>query len=244
MQSNDFLFMLDTAIKYFDPNESENESARRILEVVNETHKIGIDRLDKQIEATQMAFKVIKAENSSLEGSLSFTDTKIKELTKDNCDKTYQIKHLTELLETRKKYLEEVQNKLSSYRRQETNKTIAEKRALLKSTSQIIKSSKVANSIHSARIRSDDLKVLVDDTEEKLEQSVIKISKLTQDIRNKNDYINKMKFRLSIEKNDQQRLYNQYQKISEEIQPKVSVLPPSQLKRPMTGTIRNKAVFR
>ena len=244
MQSNDFLFMLDTAIKYFDPNESENESARRILEVVNETHKIGIDRLDKQIEATQMAIKVIKAENSSLEGSLSFTDTKIKELTKDNCDKTYQIKHLTELLETRKKYLEEVQNKLSSYRRQETNKTIAEKRALLKSTSQIIKSSKVANSIHSARIRSDDLKVLVDDTEEKLEQSVIKISKLTQDIRNKNDYINKMKFRLSIEKNDQQRLYNQYQKISEEIQPKVSVLPPSQLKRPMTGTIRNKAVFR
>ena len=50
MASNDFLEMIDAAIQYFNPDAKENESARKLLELANETHKIEIDRLQRSID--------------------------------------------------------------------------------------------------------------------------------------------------------------------------------------------------
>ena len=49
MFKSEFLLMIDAAIKYFDPNQSENEINRKILESANETKKIEIDRLQRAI---------------------------------------------------------------------------------------------------------------------------------------------------------------------------------------------------
>ena len=247
MASNDFLEMIDAAIQYFNPDAKENESARKLLELANETHKIEIDRLQRSIDETLSKIKSIELENSTLIGNLAFTTHELSVLEKDNLAKIDKSRYLTDLLESRKVVLSEAYAELTTHRRKETNKEIAQRRLTVKvqTPSKLSKAQSMSSIRPKSSIESNSavFKKQVDDIEETLENAVIKMKKVDEEIKRKDEIIGGLKFRLGIEANEQKRLNVQHKKLSEEQNKALEIVVPV-LKRPSTGVIRTKTVIR
>lgn len=237
IKQNDFLFMIDTAIKYFDPDEQENEAARKILEIPNETTKIESDRLGKKISATLSKIKLIESENKTISGGLGFTINQISEIQADTTQKLEKIREIEDSYEIRTKYLEEVYAELTTHRRLETNKYIAQRRKQI-TINDDTPDTPISSNTHQKNKNFSKLKSEVEALEDKLEKSIIRINALNQDLRKKDELIRDMKFRLKIETKEQNQLSSQNLKLNGE------VVIETNLRRPSTGVIRSKTIIR
>jgi chromosome segregation ATPase len=216
---NDFLKTIDAAINYFDPEGKNTEEGRKFLEIANETVKIETDRLNKAITEVKTKISAIELKNTVLSGNLAFTVQEISALEKDNLEKIERVKCLKEIVEERKKYLEEAQMELDSHRRKEAFCDIAEKRSCFE------------KDVWEKSFRNDRVRIECEKKEEKLEKALIKLQRLHENLRNVKEQIQKARFRLGIEKNDR-GVHNL--KTVEESDKRTPV------RRPTTAVVRSK----
>ena len=216
MFKSEFLLMIDAAIKYFDPNQSENDINRKILESANETKKIEIDRLQRAINESNTKIQKLHSENRILSGNLSFSVNEITGIQSENEDQKQKISEMNEIINERKKYLEEVYSELTSQKRLQSNAEIATRRnSSLKSKKNDdpqAKKIKINTEVSKEKLREE-----VNNTEEKLEQAICQIKKIQEDLRKKDELIHDLKFRLGIESKEQKRLNIQNVKLNKDL---------------------------
>ncbi|OMJ73306.1 hypothetical protein SteCoe_28018 [Stentor coeruleus] len=247
MKKNDFLPMIDAAIKYFDPINPDKESMRRFLELPNETAKLELEKLNKSILDTTTRIKDLKYEKKQLAGSIAFNAHEILELEKDNLDKQVRIKELKDHYEIRKKYLDEIGLELDTNRRIEVYKEIAEKR-LANTVSVKVNN----NSQYNLQVRkSSDLLEQVEKAEDDVEKALICMHKLNEEVKKKKEYIKTMQFRLGIENREHEKLSIHNQKLNQDLDMKNTPTPPPPtpplpaiplFKRPLTAISRGKSL--
>lgn len=249
MKKDEFLPLIDAAIKYFDPKYPDKESMRRFLELPNETAKIELDRLHRSISDTLTRVKDLEYENKQLAGSIAFNAHEILELEKDNLEKQTRIKDLKDHYETRKKYLDEVGLELDTHRRAEVYKEIAEKR-LTKTISMRISND---NQYSLQARKSSDLLGHVEKAEDDVEKALIHMHKLNEEVKKRKEYIKSMQFRLGIENREQEKLSTHNQKLNQDLDMKAAPTPPPAtpplpaippFKRPLTAISRGKSAGR
>lgn len=230
-KKTNFLQTIGAAINYFDPKINQSEDERKFLEIENETMKIEIDRTKKLVREKQEAIKSLQTKNSTLAGNLAFSIQEISELEKGNAEKQNKIQELVQTIESRKAYLQEAQQELDTHRRKESFAGIAEKRVGLKTV-------RVECSFFS------EFKNEAEKYEDGLEKALIKIQKLSEELKRVQEKIKNSRFRLGLENKEHAQIGSQIKRLNEvevgqDQMPKVPVL-----KRPTTAVIRSKIVMK
>jgi len=233
-KKTDFLQTIDAAINYFNPDIIQSETDRKILELANETMKIEIDRVKKAVRDKKSTINSLETKNTVLSSNLAFAIHEISELEKDNASKLAKSQDLIQTIESRKSYLQEAQLELDSHRRIESFTGIVEKRVGLKTA-------RVGFGLDA------DNKIEAEESEEKLEKALIRIQRLSQELKRVQEMVKSSRFRLGIEEKEQVQLGNQNKRLNEfevggngkEKETKVPVL-----KRPTTAIVRNKMVIK